>query len=55
MGKITILALLSTIVIMALFIFVPIIAARSILAILIFITLYLIIDLIDFHFKHKNK
>jgi hypothetical protein len=55
MGKITILALLSTIVVMALLIFIPVIAAWTFFAIAIFIILHVMIDLIDFHFKHKNK
>jgi hypothetical protein len=53
--KTTILALLSTIVVMALLIFVPVIAAWTFLAIAIFMILHAMIDLIDFHFKHKNK
>jgi hypothetical protein len=55
MSKTTILALLSTIIIMVLLIFVPIIAALILFGVTIFMIAHTIIDLIDFHFKHKNK
>lgn len=55
MGKITILAIIATIIVMSLLIFVPMIAAWALLALTIFMISHVIIDLVDFHFKHKNK
>ena len=55
MGKITILAIIATVIIMPLLIFVPMIAAWALLALGVFMISHVRIELIDIHFKHKNK